>query len=276
MDRRMNVKNRRLLFIIIVIVLVCESIAIVLILSGNLFKSKPGIPVAKNISERQPEPTDGLSSYFPSIYAAKNKTDKNAASDDTVIPCFKEYDLLIETWGCFGLGSDADWDYLHSSQFDLFERMVKMYPEPLVRETDDNYYLVYQTDQDTRLFLFYSKESLMFLTGYPIIMKETHSYKDFSGINVGDSIIKVSDIDSIMPLYYEHFELRQEASYEYRKKQGIYFTSMHLLSDGILRIDYDRVDGDYVIIGIAYNKDFVLEGKYRDTCYKIFEMDYLS
>lgn len=107
-------------------------------------------------------------------------------------------------------------------------------------------------------------------------MKETLSYNDFSEIQVGDSIEKVSKIDSIIPLYNEKFEKRSEIIYERNKEQGIYFTSMHLLSDGILRIDYDRKDGDYVVIDITYNKDFVLEGEYRDSCYKIFEADYLA
>jgi len=272
----MDVRNRRLLFIIIVIVLFCESVAIVLILSGNPFNSKPGIPVAKSISERQPEPTGDLSSYFSSIYAAKNKTDKNAEADDTVIPCFREDELLIETWGCFGLGRDADWDYTHSSQFDLFERMVKMYPDPLVREIGDFYYLVYHTDENTRLFLFYSKEVSMFLTGYPIIMKETLSHRKFSGIKVGDSIEEVDNIDPIIPLYKETFDKVTEKAYESFKERGKHFTSMHLLSDGILRIDYDRVDGDYVVVDVTYNQNFVLEGEYRDTCYKILKTDYVD
>lgn len=271
-------KTRGIIVLASAIVLICASVVIVFLLSENPSKpkQKPGIAVAKSISERQPEPTEDYGADFVAQYVREHNTVENLETDETTIPCFREKELIFETWGCFSLGLDADYDYTHSVQWDFMGRVVKMYPDPLVRETDDNYYLVYQTDQDTRLFLFYSKESLMFLTGYPIIMKETLSYKDFSGINIGDSIIKVSSIDSIMPLYYEHFELRQEANYEYRKNQGIYFTSMHLLSDGILRIDYDRVDGDYVIIDITYNKDFVLEGVYRESCYKIYEMDYLA
>lgn len=271
-------KTRGIIVLASAIVLCSASILLAISLSRKTLEPKPGIAVAKSISERQPEPTDDFSSDFASIYVAKNKTDKNAETDETIIPCFREYELLIETWGCFSLGVDADWDYTHSVQWDFMGRVVKMYPDPLVRETEDNYYLVYQTDNDTRLFLFYSTVDSkgMFLTGYPIIMKETLAYNDFSKIQVGDSIEKVGSIDSTIPLYNEIFEMKSEITYERNKEQGIYFTSMHLLSDGILRIDYDRVDGDYVVIDITYNKDFVLEGEYRESCYKIYEMDYLA
>jgi hypothetical protein len=237
----------------------------------------PRISVAKSISEKQPQPT-GLSNDFASKYVAEHKTVENGETDETIIPCFREYELLHENWGCFGLGRDAGSDHTHSIQWDFFEFMVEAFPDPLVREIDDYYYLVYQTDNDTRLFLFSSKEygNGMFLVGYPIIMKETLSYKDFSEIQVSDSIEKVGSIDSIIPLYYETFELRSEAVYISKKDQGVYFTSIHLLSDGVLQIDYDRKDGDYVVINITFSKDFVLEGDVGDTCYKIFEMDYLA
>lgn len=149
-------KVRRVIVLASAIVLICASVAIVFLLSENPSKPKPGIAVAKNISERQPEPTDDYGNDFASVYVAKNKTDKNAETEETIIPCLREYELLIESSGCFSLGKDADWDYTHSVQQDFMGRMVKMYPKPLVRETDDNYYLVYQTDNNTRLFLFYS------------------------------------------------------------------------------------------------------------------------
>jgi hypothetical protein len=271
-------KTRGIIVLASAIVLFSASILLAVNLSGKQPESKLGIAVAKSISERQPEPTDDFSNDFASKYVAENKTAQNGETDETTIPCFREDELLFGNLGCFSLGVDADWDYTHNIQWDFMGRVVKMFPNPLVRETEDNYYLVYQSDNNTRLFLFYStiNSQGMFLGGYPIIMKEMLSYKDFSEIQVGNSIEKVGSIDSIIPVYSESFEMVSETVYKTNKEQGIYFTSMHLLSDGILRIDYDRKDGDYVIIDITYNKDFVLEGKYQKTCYKIFEMDYLA
>lgn len=249
-----------------------------IILFGKSFHPTPRISVSESISERQPEPTGDFNSVFFAEYVSNNKTLENEISNETVIPCYRENELLFETYGCFVPSKDADRDYTHNAQMDIFQRMITMYPDPLVRVTDGYYYLVYQTDHDTRLFLFYSTidHQGMFLTGYPIIMKETLSHKDFSKIKVGDSIEKVRNIDSIIPLYHEIFEKRPAVIYESDKEQGVYFTSMHLLSDGIMRIDYDRKDGDYVIIDVTYNKNFILEGEYRETCYKIFEQDYIE
>lgn len=269
-------KTRRIIVLAIALLLFSASIFLAISLSGGTIEPKSRIAVAKSISERQPETTYSCGAAFVTKYVAENKTAQNEETDKTTIPRFRENELLYENLGCFGLGGDADRYYLHNSRMDFFEKVVTIFPDPFVRETDDYYYLVYQTDNNTRLFLFYSKEFCLFLDGYPIIMKETLSYKDFSGIQIGDSIEKVSSIDSIIPLYYETFELASEAGYESIKKQGIYFTSMHLLSDGILKIEYDRKDGDYVIINITYSEDFVLEGEYRESCYKIYEMDYLA
>jgi hypothetical protein len=154
-----------------------------------------------------------------------------------------------------------------------------MYPDPLVRENEDYIYLVYDTENNIRLFLFYSKDKTngMILDGYPVIMKEKISYEDFSKIRVGDSIEEVNQIDPIIELYIKQFEMRPEAYYEMDKENGIYFTSVHLLMDGILKIEYERTgDDDYVITNIVYSEDFVLDGLFGETCYRISELDYVD
>lgn len=67
-----------------------------------------------------------------------------------------------------------------------------------------------------------------------------------------------------------------ETYYERNRKNGVCFSSLHLLSDGILKIDYDRKGEDYIVCDITYGEDFVLEGKYGETCYKIFIEDYVK
>lgn len=228
------------------------------------------------LSYKQPEPEIG--SYSPEFvkqYVAENK---NELEDSEAIPCFGENELLFENQGCFLLGVDAGSFMVLGFRTDFFEKMVKMYPEPLVRENEDYLYLVYDTEHNSRLFLFYSKEKTngMILDGYPIVIKEKLSYEDFSKIQSGDSITKINNIDSIVSLYIKEFDMVPDAYYEENKENKIYFSSLHLLSDGILKIDYAREDNDYIAINVTYANDFILEGYNGKTCYEIFEEDYVD
>lgn len=246
---------------------------IVVIVIAALLLIGTGVACTMKISERQPEPEGGYTIDFVEQYIAEKLSDKN----NDVVPCFKEEDLLYDT-GCFALGADAGY-YSGASGFitNLFERVVKIFPNPLIRENDDDIITVYDTDNHTRLYLFFSKKSKgMFTDGFPVVMKEKLSYSDFSQLKLGDNLNMVESIDSIMPLYTRYFDQATDSVLERNKKVGRYLTSIHLLSDGILKIEYDKVDGNYVITNIVYNKDFILDGLNGKTCYKILDEDYVD
>lgn len=116
----------------------------------------------------------------------------------------------------------------------------------------------------------------MTLDGFPVIMQKKLEYKDFTYIKKGDSIKIVENIDSIITQYIRHFDTISDDFLDGYSKKGAGATSIHLLTDGILKIVYERTNGDYVIINIMYSKDFVLEGLDVKTCYKISELDYLK
>ncbi|MFA5676071.1 MAG: hypothetical protein WDA65_06065 [Christensenellales bacterium] len=251
-----------------IIIIVCT---IILITAGTA--------LAFDLSEKKYEPKiESYSEEFVAEYISNNKTSEQKEYDETAVPCYAENELLFNNQGCFNLGIDAGINIALGFRTDFLERTVKMYPNPLVRENDDYFYLVYDTENENRLFLFYSKEKSngLFLDAYPIIMKEKLTYGDFMAIKVGDGIEKVGSVDQIIPLYIEAFNLMPDAYYEKNKKDGACFSSLHLLSDGILKIDYSRKGEDYIIDDITYGADFVLEAKNGKTCYKIFAADYLK
>ena len=149
----------------------------------------------------------------------------------------------------------------------------------LVREISDYLYLVYDTDNNTRLYLFFSKKkSLGVLTdGFPIIMKKKLAYKDFSRLQPGHNMRKVEEIDPVIPLYRRVFDEATDHVLKLNKERGIYLTSVHLLTDGILKIEYYRTDDrEYIIRNIVYNEDFVLNGLDGQTCYRIHDEDYVD
>lgn len=250
-----------------VVILVC---AFVLIGSGTA--------LALSISNKQPEPEIGnYNDEFVAQYISENKAEINGENGKESVPCFNEDALIFENDGCFQLGTDPG-NVSTSFRTDFLERMVKIYPDPLVREYGDFLYLVYDSDKHTRLFLFYSKERTngMILSGYPIIMKQKLSYNDFSEIHIGNSIEEVEIVDSIIALYLTKFIKLPDDYYKRNLENGIYFSSLHLLTDGILKIEYDRNGEDYIIINITYRKDFILEGGFGKINYEIYETDYVE
>jgi hypothetical protein len=230
---------------------------------------------AREMSQKQPEPIGNFSIDFVRQYSAEKLT---SANNDTV-PCFWEQELLFDTAGCYELGTDGG-HFSSASGFvtNLFERVVKIFPEPRLSVIGDYVYLVYDTENKTRLYLFFSKNknSCFFADGFPVVMKEKLSYHDFTVLQKGDSIKKVESVDPVMPIYLKKFDEITESTIEQLTKNDDYLKSIHLLSDGILKIEYERTDGGYVVRSILYNEDFVLDGINGQTCYRINDADYID
>jgi hypothetical protein len=117
----------------------------------------------------------------------------------------------------------------------------------------------------------------MTLDGFPVIMQKKLAYQDFADIQTGDNINKVGSIDPVIPQYVEFFDSSSDAALKGYIGIGAGPTSIHLLTDGILKIEYERTgDDDYVITNIVYSEDFVLDGLFGETCYRISELDYVN
>lgn len=139
-------------------------------------------------------------------------------------------------------------------------------------------YMIFDTDAGVRMYLFISKEkSKNNVDGFPIIMQKALSYKDFSGIVIGDSINRVGEVDPIMSIYIHRFNLISDGFLDGYTKRGAPPTSVHILKDGVLKVEYKRsADKDYEIVNMTYKNDFILEGLNGKTDYRIALADYVD
>jgi hypothetical protein len=229
------------------------------------------------ISHKQRLPTPaggGYNNRFVERYILERLT---ANSDIGLIPCFEENELLYESEG-FRLGSDAGRRAAFSFRTDLFEKIVQTYQNPLVRKIGDYIYLVYDTNKSTRLYVFFSltKTNAMFTDGFPIVMKKVLSYNDFADIHLGSSSLDVAEIDPIITLYTRIFDGWPSEQIVRIEAMGLYLDTIHLLSDGILKITYRRDGRIYYITSMTFNDDFTLDGFYGATTYKIIDKDYMN
>ena len=250
-------------------------LCIIIIIIGS------GAVIAFNISEKQtsiPQSSFSYNREFVEYYVSENKPGENESDAAEVsIPVFSENVLFFDNSGCFDLGMDPG-NVIVGFRMDYFQYMVGYFPDPLVRESEEIIYLVYDTDQHTRLYLFYSKPrgNGVLLSGFPIIMKEKLSYQDFSGIKIGDCIEQVGEIDPVISIYISAFNLVPDLRYEQNMENDIFFSSVHLLTDGILQIEYDKDGDSYSIVDITYSEEFILEGGFGEICYAILKPDYIE
>lgn len=199
------------------------------------------------------------------------------------VPVYNNKDLLYNTEDhMFYLGRDSGfYSAVPNTRQDLAKVIFAAFPTDAIRQTPDKSgaYAVYDTDIGIRLYLFFSNEknNYMTLDGFPIIMQKKLAFKDFKNIQTGDSIKLIETIDPIISQYIQFFDTGTDEALEGYTKRGAGPASIHLLSDGILKIEYKRSkDNDYVITNIVYSEDFVLEGLSGKTRYQILELDYVQ
>lgn len=217
-------------------------------------------------------------------YAKKIAEGKRSISEQETleVPVYGEYDLILNAClGGFYLGMDfADRENLNCAET-ATSNVLYTYPDPAIRERDeDSVYLMYDTDTGYRLYLFLSDaiNGMWTPAGLPLVVKEMHSYADFAGIEVGDSIEEVEAIDSIasMNKYQNHVvhDLNKTA-YDNRIAYGTPVNSIHYLTDGILKIEYEMLDnGDIVVYRIIYSEDYILPDSLgRPVNFKVLDAD---
>ncbi len=195
---------------------------------------------------------------------------------------YQEKDFLFNNH-CFSFYRDMDYYSNFSARYDYLDAIIEEYPPQIVRTIENNgqksMYLVYETDENTRLFVFFFEtDNFLFTRGYPIIMKKTLFMKDFSSLSVGDSMKDVEKIDPITPLYRQGYntlsdEMVRKIYIEGKER----ISSVHLLKDGVIRIDYDRAqNGDYIISQITISDDYIIPVLTGTLCYRIYQGDYVG
>ena len=169
-----------------------------------------------------------------------------------------------------------------NNQPSYVQRILKLYPSYAWRKmSEDRYYVIYDLTDGTRLYLFFpSIDNQAMLMGYPLFVNKVLSHSDMRSIKLGDDISVVEAIDPIAKYTKDTWIKRAEPGIEYYKDLGNKISSVHLLTDGIMRISYELTGeiGNYTfsISEIEYHEDFKLEGVRGVTDYSIAEVDYID
>ncbi len=183
----------------------------------------------------------------------------------------------------FRLGLDSSvYEYQDAGESGIVT-LLQECPADVMRErADGTRYLVYDTDEGYRLFLMMSPDSPdPFTVGYPVLYKNKLSYNDFAGICPGDSIAKVSAIDDVCELYCKtwfDFMNVSETGFEKRGEKYDCFSTIHYLSDGLLKIEYDSINanGEPIVKSVSYYPDYIMKTfTDKELNYRINDLDLL-
>ena len=129
----------------------------------------------------------------------------------------------------------------------------------MIRQRDaDTFYFVYDTDDGIRLFLFFSEKNgngeydgIQISVGFPLLISKMLSHADFAGIQTGGSAEKIRAIDPVMSVYEDMFfnvyKWNSIAS-ESKRKENDLAATIHYLRDGLLKIEYDIVDNNRLVV----------------------------
>ncbi len=188
---------------------------------------------------------------------------------------------------CFVINRDMDCFLISNICNNNLNAYLRNYPPQAVRTIDNNgqksMYFVYETDGGTRVYVFFFESDNYYCSrGYPIIVKKSLSMSDFSNLTVKDTMKDVEEIDPITPLFrrcYDELNDEQIESLYIKGRERI--STVHLLKDGIIRINYDRdSSGEYIINQIIRSDDFIISGIYGGIfggpCYRIYADDYIE
>ncbi|MBO4872823.1 MAG: hypothetical protein J5496_05370 [Lachnospiraceae bacterium] len=210
------------------------------------------------------------------------QTEMNVNSETILdIPVYSEADLFfnVDNDG-FYLGRDVACYYNLDAGQNSTEGIQKRIPTSAIRVKDNgNMYSIHETDSGYRLYLFYDQSlDYAFTIGFPVVVKELLSISDFSELKEGDSIETVETVDPVAGLYKKLLTEVWQIDAKGAKGQaehGYPCTSIHYLSDGLLRIEYDMPeDGVLVISRIEFAPDYILTDPIgRRVDYKIEEID---
>ncbi len=161
------------------------------------------------------------------------------------------------------------------------EMVLRGLPTKAIGENKDKtyIYLMYDTETGTRLFLFYSKEkhNYRFMDGYPVKMSTKRSYSDYKHLKPGDLYEDVLKLEPAVSPQFEELWNHVSSGEINNAKKGMGPTTIHILTDGVLKIDYKRnAENKYEITNLTYAEDYVLDGLDGKTCYQIHPDDFVE
>lgn len=221
------------------------------------------MPVERKLGRRQEVVHyKGCSKEITDQYIEKYLVPIDEKIDQDNIVYYNEEEILYSGQG-YKLGKLAGkppWlsyiEYPHT-----LAQLVEAYPHPILRDCENGYYYaMYHTENDNRLYVFMTigksdHNQYMETIGYPIVMTERLQYSDFKDIKKNDKIDFVAEVDPATKLYQN-------------MGKQMPLTTVHLLTDGLLRIKYRVRYGVYLVDEIIFDEDFL-------EIYQIYEQDYM-
>ena len=242
-----------------------------------LFFSCTAYAAVSALNKREIDSQNELLDYREIIDDGKEDNDNKSVSD---IPVYLENELLFGTGGQFYLSRDACfYDGQNACQNSL-RGILRTYPTDAIRKRDkDTIYLAYSTDTGYRLFLFSSYSNDLFTTaGFPIVIYKQLKYEDFEKIKTGDTIETVEMIDPVAGLVKKEISEvwnLDPAGAKGHAKDGYPVTSIHYLTDGIIKIEYEmKEDRSLIISDIFYDENYnIVSANGKTFNYRINELD---
>ena len=266
-------------------VLFCSIIFCLLVLTltacGTQTRQETSEEAVSSLST--PSPTENpQKDTIPDETSTVAQTEMNVNSETILdIPVYSESDLFFDVNNDgFYLGRDVAIYYNLNAGQNSTEGIQKRFPTSAIRLKDNgDMYSIYETDSGYRMYLFYDQSlDYDFTIGFPVVVKELLQFSDFAGLKVGDSIETVESVDPVAGLYRKLLTEVWQLDAKGAKGHAAYgypCTSIHYLSDGLLKIEYDMPeDGVLVLSGIEFAPDYILTDPIgRRVDYRIEEVD---
>lgn len=158
--------------------------------------------------------------------------------EDIELDKYSAEDFLFDNH-CFSFYRDMDYFLFQSVRFDFMSLIliIDEYPPQAVRTIENN-------GQKC----------------YPITMKKSLSLDSFSKLGIGDYMADVEKVDPITSLYRKGYDTLSDEMVKQLYVNGREkISSVHLLTDDIVRMNYDRnSDEEYIIEEIFSADDYTI------------------
>lgn len=271
-------------------------VVIVLIAAVGIWLGKAALDKAKPSAEESKIPLKrntkgtvffgGSREYGAYIPKLKEMAAQNDEVEELDIPLYEAEELMYNTNGAFYIGYDsARYRTAYNGRVQTNEIFNSFPTHAIRRQSETMIYSIYRSDSGFYLYLFFSEESgdpdwdgLNTSIGYPIVIQKMLSYEEFAGVQVGDGVEKLREIDPVIEIYeemfFEYYGLNSVAAENLRKSNDP-ISSVHYLKDGLLKIEYDIVDDTQLVVeNIILNENYDLTNLYGETYnYRILPQD---
>ena len=184
-------------------------------------------------------------------------------SEKLNIPVYPDDKLLLNNF-IVQIGEDACQFSLFAEFPNKLDYVYELYPTKALRKASTGEeYIIYESQSGYREYVFlkhWEESGITVTNGFPIVVGELLPYKAFEQLKVGDTIDSVEEIDPIAVFTKRRFEYCAPNVAASNAKRGYPITSIHYLSDGLLKIEYEMLeDSSLVISKMVYSPDYTLK-----------------